>query len=381
MLHNHLEFLLFWYGHLLPVHLWHFTSLKVSLKKVLYHSKVYYSIFISDFGSYLRHSCNNTYIIIGVHHDADESYLTDGCLDTIIDWIPGMRNIRLGDLPSHVRITDPNDLIFKYIMDATQRASNGTGVVLYTFDDLEQEVVSAISSMFPRMYTIGPQQLLLNRVASDHEEKLKGIRDSLWEEDETCMQWLDSKEANSVVYVNFGSVTVMSPEKLVEFGWGLANSNHHFLWIIRRDLIVSDSKTTLGLEFMEVIKNRGFISRWCPQEKVLNHASVGGFLTHGGWNSITESLSAGVPMLCWPFFADQLINCKYICTEWECGMEIDNDVKRDNVEKLVRMLMDGVEGKRMKTKAMQWKILAEKACSPAGSSSINLDKLVLLLKN
>lgn len=89
-----------------------------------------------------------------------------------------------------------------------------------------------------------------------------------------------AKETNSVVYVNFGSTTIMSPEKLVEFGWGLANSNHQFLWIIRRDLIVSDSETTLGLEFMEAIKERGFISRWCPQEKVLNHTSVGGFLTH-----------------------------------------------------------------------------------------------------
>lgn len=58
-------------------------------------------------------------------------------------------------------------------------------------------------------------------------------------------------------------------------------------------------------------------------------------------------------------------------------MKIDNDVKRDNVEKLVRILMDGVEGKRMKNKAMEWKILAEKACRPAGSSSINLEKLVL----
>lgn len=57
-------------------------------------------------------------------------------------------------------------------------------------------------------------------------------------------------------------------------------------------------------------------------------------------------------------------------------MEIENDVKRDQVEKLVRELMEGEKGKKMKSKAMEWKKLAEEAASPQGSSSINLDNLV-----
>ncbi|KAL1805633.1 hypothetical protein ACET3Z_028701 [Daucus carota] len=312
----------------------------------------------------------------------DESYLSNGYLDTIIDWIPGIRDIRLRDLPSHIRIIDPNDIMFNFFLESTQRAKNGTAQVLHTFDDLEQELVDVISSMYTTsVYTIGPYQLLVNQIPLDEKEGLKSIGYSLWEEEKTCLQWLDSKEADSVVYVNFGSITVMSAEQLVEFGWGLANSNFCFLWIIRPDLIVGDSSNTLGVEFMDAIKNRGFISSWCPQEDVLNHVSVGGFLTHGGWNSTIESISAGVPMLCWPFFADQQINCKFMCDKWECGLEIPNNGKRDDVEKLVRLLMEGVEGKKMRRKAIEWKKLAEKACGPNGSSSLNLDKLVLLLKN
>ncbi|WOG90100.1 hypothetical protein DCAR_0209341 [Daucus carota subsp. sativus] len=311
----------------------------------------------------------------------DDSYLTNGYLDTIIDWIPGMGEIRFGDLPSHIRINDPDEIVFKFIMESTQSATNATGHVFHTFDDLELKVVNAISSMFKGVHTIGPQQLLLNQIPTDQEESLRSIGYSLWEEDKTCLEWLDSKEADSVVYINFGSITVLSPEQLMEFGWGLANSNCSFLWIIRPDLIVGESDITLGNEFMDAIKNRGLIASWCPQEDVLNHVSVGGFLTHGGWNSIIESISAGVPMLCWPFFGDQTTNCKYMCHEWECGMEIRNDVNRDDVEKLVRLLMDGVEGKKMRNKTMQWKKMAEKACQPDGSSSLNLDKLVLLLKN
>ncbi|KAL8122342.1 hypothetical protein AgCh_018905 [Apium graveolens] len=311
----------------------------------------------------------------------DDSYLTNGYLDTIIDWIPGMPHICLRDLPSYVRTTDANDLIVNYISEATKRASNATGNVFHTFDDLEPELVNVISSMFPNVCTIGPQQLLLNQIQNEKAEQVKAIGYSLWEEEHTCLQWLDSKEANSVIYVNFGSVTVMSAEQLVEFGWGLCNSNRYFLWIIRPDLIVGESKTTLGVEFMETIKERGFIASWCPQEEVINHVSVGGFLTHGGWNSIIESLSAGVPMLCLPFFGDQQTNCRFLCTEWECGMEIRNDANRDDVEKLVRLLMDGLEGKRMKSKALQWKKMAEMACGPDGSSLRNLDKLVVLLTN
>ncbi|KAH7834574.1 hypothetical protein Vadar_017478 [Vaccinium darrowii] len=57
-------------------------------------------------------------------------------------------------------------------------------------------------------------------------------------------------------------------------------------------------------------------------------------------------------------------------------MEIDNDVKREEIEKLVLELMGGDKGKKMKKKAMEWKELAEKAAGPNGSSSLNLEKLV-----
>ncbi|KAL8105055.1 7-deoxyloganetin glucosyltransferase-like [Apium graveolens] len=311
----------------------------------------------------------------------DESYLTNGYLDTIVDWIPGMGDIRLRDLPSYIKIMDSNDVVFNFLMESAQRATNVTGNVFTTFDDLEQEVVNVILSMFTNVYTIGPLQLLLDQIQSDQEERLKCIGYNLWEEEKTCIQWLDSKEVNSVVYVNFGSITVVSAEQLKEFGWGLANSNCCFLWIIRPDLIVGETAATLGVEFMEAIKNRGFITSWCSQEEVLNHASVGGFWTHGGWNSIMESLSAGVPMLCWPHVGDQQTNCKYMCNEWECGMETPNDAKRDDVKKLVRLLMNGEKGHKMRKKATEWKRMAQKACGPDGSSSLNLENLVCLLSD
>ncbi|XP_059636686.1 7-deoxyloganetin glucosyltransferase-like [Cornus florida] len=294
-------------------------------------------------------------------------------LETVIDWIPGMEGIRLKDMPSFIRSTDPDEFMVKFAIDATDRSQKASAIIFNTFEDLEHDVVEALSSMFPPIYTIGPLHLLLKQIG---DSSLKFIESNLWKEDTQCLEWLDSKEPNSVVYVNFGSITVMTPNQLVEFAWGLANSNQTFLWVIRPDLVAGDS-AILPPEFLSETRDRGLLASWCPQEQVLGHRSIGGFLTHNGWNSTLESISFGVPMLCWPFFADQQTNCWFCCSKWGIGMEIDSDVKRDEVEFLVKELMFGDKGKEMKVKAMEWKKLADKAStSSVGSSYMNLEEMI-----
>ncbi|XP_044378803.1 UDP-glycosyltransferase 85A1-like [Triticum aestivum] len=110
---------------------------------------------------------------------------------------------------------------------------------------------------------------------------------------------------------------------------------------------------------------------------VLRHEAMGAFLTHCGWNSVLESLSAGVPMLCWPFGADQYTNARYVCSEWRAGMEIGGDVERDEVEAAVREVMGGGgKGEEMKRMAMEWKEKAAMAALPGGPSWVNLKKVV-----
>ncbi|KAM7500067.1 hypothetical protein LguiA_024481 [Lonicera macranthoides] len=299
----------------------------------------------------------------------DESYLTNGYLDTIVDWIPGMNNIRLKDLPTLIRTTDINSFFFNFTMEPFQRSSKAFANIIHTFDELEVDLVTSLSSMIPQLYTIGPIELLMNDISP--KDELNSIGYSLWKEEHLCLEWLDSKEQNSVIYVNFGSLATMSLEKMLEFGWGLINSHKYFLWIVRSDSVKSES-SLLPLEFLEETKERGFITSWCPQEQVLNHSSIGGFLTHGGWNSTIESLSAGVPMICLPFFGDQPTNCKYICNEWKVGMELDSDFKSGDVENIVKELMEGEKGKRMKNRAMEWREMAEKATSPMNNVNPNL---------
>ncbi|RVW82828.1 7-deoxyloganetin glucosyltransferase [Vitis vinifera] len=271
----------------------------------------------------------------------DESCLSNGYLDTVVDFVPGKKKtIRLRDFPTFLRTTDLNDIMLNFVRVEAERASRASAVILNTFDALEKDVLDALSATLPPVYSIGPLQHLVDQISDD---RLKSMGSNLWKEQTDCLQWLDSKEPNSVVYVNFGSITVMTSQQLTEFAWGLANSNKPFLWIIRPDLVVGDS-ALLPPEFVTETKDRGMLASWCPQEQVLKHPAIGGFLTHSGWNSTSESICGGVPLICWPFFAEQQTNCRYSCSEWGIGMEIDNNVKRVEVEKLVRELMDGGEG-------------------------------------
>ncbi|CAN0903318.1 UDP-glycosyltransferase 85A8 [Linum grandiflorum] len=241
------------------------------------------------------------------------SYLTNGYLETVVDCIPGLnKNIRLKDLPTFVRTTDPNDVVFNFCVNELARIPEGLSLIMNTFDSLEQEALTSLSSLCPNLLTVGPLVNLL------HDQ---------------------------------------TPDQLIEFAWGLAKSEKPFLWIIRPDLVSCNSKGTdlsVPVEFVEETKGRGMLA----------------------------SLSNGVPMICWPFFADQQTNCFYACKVWEVGIEIGSEVKKEEVEKLVREVMDGEKGNEMKMKAMEWKLKAEESTKPGGSSFQNLNKLIeILLKN
>jgi len=71
----------------------------------------------------------------------------------------------------------------------------------------------------------------------------------------------------------------MTPEQLLEFSCVLANIKKPFLWIIRPYLVIGGS-FVLSYEFEKEISDRGLIASCCPQKQVLNHPSIGGFLTH-----------------------------------------------------------------------------------------------------
>ncbi|CAL1400165.1 unnamed protein product [Linum trigynum] len=309
-----------------------------------------------------------------------EHNLKDGTLESPLEWIPGMSNIRLKDLPSFAITTDAEDVMFHFLRIEARNCLKSRAIIFNTFDAFEGKALTTIrKDYFPwpsQIYTIGPLVLLGDEEMSEPAVTAsRTISSNLWKEDLKCMEWLDQREPRSVVYVNYGSITVMSDEHLKEFAWGLAESKRPFLWIVRPDILRGES-AILPPEFLEEIENRGCLASWCIQQEVLSHPSVGVFLTHCGWNSMIESVSVGIPVMCWPFFAEQQTNCRYACSEWGIGLELSADVKRKEVADVIEEMMSGETGKVMKIKAMKWQKQAKECVGVEGLSFSNFGRFV-----
>ncbi|KAE8099292.1 hypothetical protein FH972_017285 [Carpinus fangiana] len=135
-----------------------------------------------------------------------------------------------------------------------------------------------------------------------------------------------------VVYVSFGSTGLMTRGQLLEFWHGLVNSGKPFLWVVRRDGIEgAEGEHPIPEELQESTKERGFLVDWAPQEEVLAHQAVGGFLTHNGWNSTLEGIVAGVPMVCWPTIADQQINNRWVSEEMKSARLKEEEMKGNGI--------------------------------------------------
>ncbi|KAF7013448.1 hypothetical protein CFC21_027532 [Triticum aestivum] len=114
----------------------------------------------------------------------------------------------------------------------------------------------------------------------------------------------------------------------------------------------------------------------CPQLEVLAHKAIGCFLTHCGWNSTTEAIVAGVPMVAMPRSADQPTTAKYVGSAWGIGMRMRADVKglvrREEAERCIRKVMDAEGKDEYRRNATKWMKMAKEAMQEGGSLDKNI---------
>ena len=142
-----------------------------------------------------------------------------------------------------------------------------------------------------------------------------------WEEDLSCLSWLNQQPPCSVIYVAFGSYSVFYPHQFKELALALELTNRPFLWVVRED----SNSTRRNAYPIEFEGNRDKIVKWAPQNLVLGYPATTCFISHCGWNSTMDGVSNRVPFLCWPYFAYQLYNKAYICDVWKVGLGFDLD--------------------------------------------------------
>ncbi|XP_071712777.1 UDP-glycosyltransferase 85C2-like [Rutidosis leptorrhynchoides] len=155
--------------------------------------------------SYMCFYQSNYLVEKGIVPLKDSSKLTNTSQDTLektLDWIPGMKDIRIKDLPS-MAWSDPNGKFSTFINEAAKISSKVSHNIIHTFDDLESSIVDAFSSMFSsHVYTVGPLQLLLDQIPKEEKETEESNFNgySLLKQEPECLQWLGSKKPNSVIY-------------------------------------------------------------------------------------------------------------------------------------------------------------------------------------
>lgn len=239
-----------------------------------------------------------------------------------------------------------------------------------TFEELEGPALAQIRSRCPGIYAVGPfHEHLKTKLAPTIPSK------NSKKEDMSCIAWLDEQPLRSVIYVSFGSIAVMSNDQLLELWHGLKNSGKLFLWVLP-NVADREWKNQLPPELLiEDASGKGNIVAWAPQEEVLAHKAVGGFLTHSGWNSTLESTVAGVPMIRWPFFGDQLFISRLVAEVWKLGLDMKDTCDRVIIEKMARDLMDG-KREEFQESSDQMAKLAKKAITEGGSSYCSLDCLI-----
>ncbi|KAL3523916.1 hypothetical protein ACH5RR_016750 [Cinchona calisaya] len=343
------------------------------------------------------------YLCIPQLIEAGEMPFTGNDLDIRIANVKGMEGfLRRRDLPSFCRVQDMGSTDFRMVLSETQQTPRAKGLILNTFEDLEGPILTQIRKICPNLYTIGPlhahlKTRLLQAAARSNSSSTTTTssnsfvtvvtRDQLLEfwhglvnSTVRLIYFLTKQPPKSVLYVSFGSVTVVTRDQLLEFWHGLVNSTVRFLWVVRPDSIAGKDdkenyKATTPRELEEATKERGYMVGWAPQEEVLAHPAVCGFLTHAGWNSTLESVVDGVPMICWPYFADQQTNSRFVGEVWKIGLDMKDICDRAIVEKMIRDLM--VERKdEFLQKAVEMARLARKGLEEEGTSFCNLDRLI-----
>lgn len=296
--------------------------------------------------------------------------------ENMITCIPAHPPLAPTELPSFYQVEDLSDFMVQFKVKPFLRVKEAAFVLINSFYDLEKNMFDALQRDHP-VLAAGPFLPPAFLGAQDSDDARTGT--GLWPEDNECLPWLDKQPPRSVLYISFGSIVSMDSAQFLELAMGLEASQARLLWAIRPDFVESVAGV-LPSRFLDRNKETVYLTSWAPQALVLSHTSVGGFLTHCGWNSTLEGVSMGVPMLGWPLFAEQWLNRKWIVEEWKIGMKFeegeDGVVKRDEIERVVKELMEGTQGQQMRERAVLLRDAGRKAVKLGGSSVTNLDMVV-----
>ncbi|KAF0916839.1 hypothetical protein E2562_014588 [Oryza meyeriana var. granulata] len=268
--------------------------------------------------------------------------------------VPGLPALTVGELPALVYAPDQYVWRQALVEDLLSLHETLPWVLVNTFDELEHAAIEALRAHLP-VVPVGP--------LFEFETDSGAGKDD-------CMEWLDSQPPRSVVFVAFGSLVVIGRDEAAEVAEGLAITGRPFLWVVRDDsrgLLPDDVLESSGTG-----SDKGKVVAWCEQRRVLAHPAVACFVTHCGWNSTTEALAAGVPVVAYPAWSDQITNAKLLADVYGVGVQLPVPPTRDALRRCVDEVMSGPETEAIRLRSREWMNRARAAVADGGSSDMGI---------
>ncbi|PIN09068.1 UDP-glucuronosyl and UDP-glucosyl transferase [Handroanthus impetiginosus] len=268
---------------------------------------------------------------------------------------------------------DPNS---ELIRDSFLGNGASYGLVFNTFDGLDRVHLDYLAKKLghERVWSIGP---FLPPQSDDVGPTERGGSSSISASE--ISSWLDTCQDHTVVYVCFGSQAVLTNDQMKELALGLEKSGVKFILSVKGATKGHDQGKygSIPLGFEDRVAGRGLLIKgWAPQMLILKHRAVCAFLTHCGWNSMLESIVAGVPMLAWPMGADQFLNATLLVDQLDVAIRVCEGAETIlNADDLVKFLGQVMSEKWRvrRTHALALSKAALDVISEGGSSFNNLD--------
>jgi UDP:flavonoid glycosyltransferase YjiC (YdhE family) len=271
-----------------------------------------------------------------------------------------------------MQVEDVTDYEFQYFMRQITRVADAERLLVASFDDLEPRVIEALSKQL-RVQAVGP--VILHR--KEEEEAPTGLLPNTT--DDPLQQWLDKQELNSVIYIAFGSLANLTLQEVHAIAYGLVQSKQPFIWALREGT-VPNIDDPLPHDFRQSTEAQGLVVKWAQQRQILKHPAIAAFLTHCGWGSTLESICMGVPLVCWPLYGDQLLNCNLLVDQWQAGIRLapslPNRRKSLTPEHVESAIVTIINSPAYRSNMIKLQTLAKKACDANGKSANNLRDLV-----
>ncbi|GLT41782.1 hypothetical protein SLA2020_158250 [Shorea laevis] len=163
--------------------------------------------------------------------------------------------------------------------------------------------------------------------------------------EEKWARWLSKYEPGSVVYCALGTQITFERDQFQELLLGFELSGQPFLFVAKPPGGCATVEEAFPEGFQERVEESGWVyDGWVPQQLLLEHPSIGCYVSHNGSSSFWESLLTDGQIVLIPHLRDQILSARFMAEELKVGVEVERGengwIAKESLSKAIKLVMD-----------------------------------------